>query len=271
MHVLILRPGEPGKSSLAIDAMVAALTSDGVSVSTLYPEQLPKDAPLPKADVVVLKDKTPLGREWGRRFHAAGVPTLSPYPATELCRDKLATNQRLAAAGLPVPECRKVERAEDIWELLAAGPVILKPIFGSQGKGIVVVEGPDEVPASLEGLMVQRYFAPDGLDRKIYRIGDEVFCIERVWPPKTLEEKQGRLIDLDERTLAVARACGDVIGSDVYGVDIIEHDGQPWIVDLSSFPGFKGVPDVGAKLAQVVEAAGRPLSPDAETRPLWGR
>ena len=46
--------------------------------------------------------------------------------------------------------------------------------------------------------------------------------------------------------------CGRLLGTEVYGVDVIEHEGRPWIVDLSSFPGFKGVPDAGARIARVV-------------------
>ena len=99
-----------------------------------------------------------------------------------------------------------------------------------------------------DAVMAQRFMTPDGPDRKIYRIGDEVFCVERVWPPTSYEDKLGRLVELPPAVEAVARACGDALGIDVYGVDVIEHQGEPYVVDLSSFPGFKGVPDAGRRL-----------------------
>ena len=37
----------------------------------------------------------------------------------------------------------------------------------------------------------------NGKDRKIYRIGAEVFCVERIWPPVTFADKLGRLVGLD--------------------------------------------------------------------------
>src|SRR2546427_663659 len=58
---------------------------------------------------------------------------------------------------------------------------------------------------------------------------------------------------------------------DLYGVDIIESDGKPYVVDVSSLPGFKGVPDAPRLLAQHIYAAaeraarGHPVLPDRAT------
>lgn len=240
-----------------VDDLTTALRMEGAEVTLLSPAQFTVDAPLPDADVVVLKDKTPSGLALGKRFHLKGVPTVSPYPATELCRDKFATNRVLTEAGIPVPPCYVVRDRDELLSLLEQGPVILKPIRGSKGRGIAVVESANEVPNIEYGeVFVQRYFKPDGLDLKVYRIGSECFCVERTWPPKTLEEKLGHLLELDDDVIRVVQACGDAVGSEVYGVDVIRHDGVPWVVDMSSFPGFKGVPDAGSRLAQVVIQAG---------------
>ncbi|MDN5570910.1 MAG: ATP-grasp domain-containing protein [Propionibacteriaceae bacterium] len=238
--------------------LVFALDSRGARVTHVHPEELEaRSQPLRRTDVCVLKAKTTDALRLGRRYHEAGIPTISPYPVTALCRDKLATNLVLEASGLPVPACVSVTQPDDVLRFLAEGPVILKPVRGSRGRGIRVVRGADDVPEDLgeEETLAQRYVAPDGLDRKIYRIGEEVFCVVRVWPPVTLQDKYGRLMPLDPATEEIARACGDVLGTDVYGVDIVEHEGRPWVVDLSSFPGFKGVPDAGVRLAERIMAA----------------
>ena len=114
----------------------------------------------------------------------------------------------------------------------------------------VVWDPEDLAESTLPGQqwLVQRLEQTASRDRKIYRIGDEVFCVERVWPPTSYEDKLGRLVELPPAVEAVARACGDALGIDVYGVDVIEHQGEPYVVDLSSFPGFKGVPDAGRRL-----------------------
>jgi lysine biosynthesis enzyme lysX len=254
MRVILLRSGSSGDSNPLLDALEAELRLAKVATISLFPAEMDSSVPIPRADVAVLKDKTPAGLEWGRRLHEAGIPTVSPYPVTVLCRDKLRTNQVLAQAGLPVPECRPVTGPEDLLPMLVDGPVILKPRRGSRGRGIQVIHDSTDVPASwgAEEMFVQRYYEPETLDRKIYRIGEDVFCVERVWPPVTLEEKRGRLIELDATTRELAMECGRVLGTDVYGVDVIEHEGRPWVVDLSSFPGFKGVPEAGARIAKVV-------------------
>ena len=55
--------------------------------------------------------------------------------------------------------------------------------------------------------------------------------------------------------------CGEAFGIDLFGVDIIERDGTPYIVDMNSFPGFRGVPDgiacVARYLYQAAERAAR--------------
>ena len=52
----------------------------------------------------------------------------------------------------------------------------------------------------------------------------------------------------------ITRRCGEAFGIDLYGVDIIYSAGSPYVVDINSFPGFKGVPDAGAHLAEYIAA-----------------
>lgn len=51
------------------------------------------------------------------------------------------------------------------------------------------------------------------------------------------------------------------MGIDVFGIDIVLSDGRPVVVDASSFPGFKGVPDAGRRLADyILDAARRTIN-----------
>src|SRR5437016_11392769 len=58
-------------------------------------------------------------------------------------------------------------------------------------------------------------------------------------------------------TRLVSDWSSDVCSSDLdlYGVDIIESDGTPYVVDMNSFPGFKSVPDAPLRLAKYLYAA----------------
>ena len=53
------------------------------------------------------------------------------------------------------------------------------------------------------------------------------------------------------------RRCGQAFGTDLFGVDIIESGGRPYVVDMSSIPGFRGVPDAAVRLAEYLYAAAR--------------
>src|SRR5205085_4175693 len=70
---------------------------------------------------------------------AAGVRILNPPRAVETCVDKYLTNVRLAAAGLPTPPTHVSQRADDALEAFGrlGGDVVLKPLFGSEGRGMV--------------------------------------------------------------------------------------------------------------------------------------
>ena len=52
----------------------------------------------------------------------------------------------------------------------------------------------------------------------------------------------------------IARRCGQAFGVELYGVDIIESGGRPYVVDVASVPGYKGVPDAPARLARHILA-----------------
>lgn len=58
--------------------------------------------------------------------------------AESIAQDKQLTKTMLTAAGVPVPEGREVESAEDAWEAAQsiAAPVVVKPVDGNHGRGV---------------------------------------------------------------------------------------------------------------------------------------
>src|SRR5207247_9306136 len=61
--------------------------------------------------------------------------------------------------------------------------------------------------------------------------------------------------------------CGQAFGIDLYGVDIIESEGKPYVVDMCSIPGFKGVPDAVPLLTRYFyEAAERGASGESPSQ-----
>lgn len=242
--------------------MVAALRDRGATVDLLGAgdEPLALTAGLPPYDLYVLKHSDEMGLTTGAVLHALGAATFNPYPVVAACRDKAVATRVLAAAGLPVPESHVVADPPAAAGLLGGGPLVVKPNRGSKGRGVQVVRRAGDLDAidPADGpFLVQRHHAPDGLDRKLYRIGDAVFCVARPWPAVTAQDKRGRLLAVDPALRRIAVGVGEALGIDLYGADVVYSDGQPWLVDVSSFPGFKGVPDAGGRLADRILAAAR--------------
>jgi hypothetical protein len=73
-----------------------------------------------------------------------GVPVVNSARAIERSVDKFYTTALLREAGLPTPETIACERAVDaVAAVRDIGAVVIKPLFGSLGHGIVRVSDPD--------------------------------------------------------------------------------------------------------------------------------
>jgi ribosomal protein S6--L-glutamate ligase len=73
--------------------------------------------------------------------------------------------------------------------------------------------------------------------------------VKKIFPARTQVEKRGEPFTPAPALCEIALRCGKAFGIDLYGVDIIESDGKPYVVDMCSMPGFKGVPDAASHLA----------------------
>jgi ribosomal protein S6--L-glutamate ligase len=250
---------EPGRASPIMPDVMRLLADRGATVGAIYPdeEDVTTSSRLTGHDLCVVKAKTARALRYAEAVHADGVATVNPYPVTALCRDKIATTEALRVAGVTVPRTFVEPDPRRLAPLLNDGPLVVKPYRGSQGRGVRVVRRTEDLAhlaAGPDPVMAQRYLPPDGRDQKIYRIGEEYFCVKRVWPPMTYADKLGEPAPVTGEVRELAHRCGEALGIDLYGVDVIVSRGQPFVVDLSSFPGFKGVPDVARRLAEYLHA-----------------
>ena len=81
------------------------------------------------------------------------VPVWNSAQAIERCVDKSMTTFLLKNAGLPTPPTFAVEgppRREEIAAASSTAPLVLKPLFGAQGRGIRLVRSLADLPAAEE-------------------------------------------------------------------------------------------------------------------------
>jgi ribosomal protein S6--L-glutamate ligase len=146
-------------------------------------------------------------------------------------------------------------------------PLILKPYLGHRGQGLRIVRDAREVDGMPEldvPMIAQEYIESSGEDLKLYVVGEEVFGVRKPFSPESFA-CAGRACDVDPAVRRIALRCGEALGLGLYGMDLIERDGRVWVVDVNTFPGYKGVPDVAPRIADYIEcvATGRIALPQA--------
>ena len=130
---------------------------------------------------------------WGSRQHrilAAETDRTSAI-GESIAQDKELTKSLLKSVGVPVPEGRPVRDAEEAWAVACeiGLPVVVKPQYGNQGRGVAVnLATREQVAAAFEAalqegssIMVEK-FAP-GCDHRLLVIGDAVVAAARREPP----------------------------------------------------------------------------------------
>jgi len=185
-----------------------------------------------------------------------GVPVINSPQAIERCVDKFYTTALLEQAGLPVPETIACERGADaIAAVREMGDVIVKPIFGSLGHGMVRVTDPDVALRVVEPLeqvgsifYVQRTIDHGGRDVRAFVVGGRVIgAIERTAPAgdwRTNVSRGGavRPFELPSEWAVLALRATVAVGADYAGVDLLpSRDGQVYVLEVNGIPGWKGL------------------------------
>jgi len=241
-----------------LEEMVWELSARGAKVDLIYPDvQTAKLADWRvDHDLYLLKSGTESALSMAGALHLLGAAILNPYPTTMMLRNKIIVTRTLQAAGIPTPETYITPDPEGLAPFLEDGPLIVKPYRGSRGEGVQIVTHPRELKeVPVDGpVLAQRYHKPDPgeADRKIYRIGDQIFGVNRIWPLRTYQDKYGEPFAVSSELSEIAMKCGEAFGLSLYGLDVVISNGQPYVVDVNKFGSFIGVPDAPARLAEYV-------------------
>jgi ribosomal protein S6--L-glutamate ligase len=205
------------------------------------------------------------------RLEAAGVIVFNPPKAIECAVDKYLTTARLAAAGLNVPETVVCEDSESALEAFArlGGDVVVKPLFGSEGRGIVRVSDPELALRTMRTLeriqailYVQRYVDHEGFDVRALVLDDRVLggirrrCngdFRANVSQNGLAEPYRLTAQEEESALRAAAATGARFA----GVDLLyDRQGMCYVIEVNAVPGWRAFAKVtGCDVAgRVIEA-----------------
>jgi RimK family alpha-L-glutamate ligase len=202
-----------------------------------------------------------------------GMLVVNSPRAIERSVDKFYTTALLREAGLPSPETVVCESASDAMTAVRhMGDVVIKPIFGSLGHGMVRVSDPDVALRIVRALehtrpvfYVQRAIDHGGRDVRVFVVGGRVLgAIERQaadgdWRTNVARGAAAKPFDLPATWAQLAVRAADAIGGDYAGVDLLpSRDGEVYVLEVNGIPGWEGLQkatglDVAGALVEHVE------------------
>jgi ribosomal protein S6--L-glutamate ligase len=197
-----------------------------------------------------------------------GVRVLNPPRAIEVCVDKYLAGVRLERAGLPVPPtlvCQDADSAMAAFGQLG-GDVVVKPLFGAEGRGMVRVSDPElawrcfrTLERLANVLYLQKFIPHPGWDLRVFVLAGRVLCAMRRhakndWRTNVAQGGRAEAVSLsneEERlALAACQACGAVVG----GVDLLPRpEGGYYVLEVNAVPGWRALaPATGVDVAAAI-------------------
>jgi len=187
----------------------------------------------------------------------AGVTVFNDARAIERTVDKAMTSFRLAHLGLPTPPtwvCESADAARDIAAPLFARGLVLvvKPLFGSQGEGIVRASSLAELAVLIPAggiYYLQEFVAAGGPPYRDWRVlvidGTARFAMERVsdhWVTNRAQGAQCIAAPLTPVLVQLAEAATRALDVDYAGVDLLRDvAGNWWIGEVNGVPAWWGL------------------------------
>ena len=217
-----------------------------------------------------------------------GVPVLNPPRSIRRVVDKAAMGRELAGAGVPTPPTWTGDAADLVDSVPTSEyPVIAKPAFGDNCRGVQVCGAPAELAALASGdeartgirpdetILVQPYLPSDGFDLKLYGAGRRAWAVRK--PSPMAESAAGARpypLALSPALRSLTQRCGEIFDLDLWGVDCIETPAGPLVIEVNEYPNYTGVGGASGAIADLLLAragAPRPVGASQRGSPVLSR
>ena len=193
-----------------------------------------------------------------RQFEQMNVFCLNGATGITNSRDKLRSLQILSRHDVGIPATEFVRSKADVLpaiERAGGAPVIIKLLEGTQGVGVILAESRKVAEAIIETLqsarqnvLIQKFVAESkGRDVRAFVVGDRVVAaMRRVAQGQEFRSNVHRggsteSVRLDERYERTAIRAAQIMGLRVAGVDMLEGQDGPQIMEVNSSPGLEGI------------------------------
>lgn len=245
-----------GHKVKVLDTLKFAIDLEEQNPELYYRQKLLNDydAVIPRVGASV----TYFGTAIVRQFQQMSVFCANSADGILVSRDKLKSLQLLSKHKIGIPKTAFVRDKKDVLpaiERVGGAPVIIKLIEGTQGIGVLLAETKDTAISIIEllqsqkqNLLIQKFVAESkGKDIRAFVVGDQVVAaIRRVAQGTEFRSNihrggKAENIELSEEYREAAIKATQIMGLHVAGVDMLESNTGPQILEVNSSPGLEGI------------------------------
>jgi ribosomal protein S6--L-glutamate ligase len=131
--------------------------------------------------------------------------------------------------------------------------VVLKPLFGSEGRGITRLNDENLALRAFKMLTqlgavlyLQEFIEHEGHDIRLLLIGDRVLGMRRHnqvdWRTNISRGATAQAFTPDDSLIDLARRAAGAVGAPLAGVDLLPgKDGRLYTIEVNAVPGWKGL------------------------------
>ncbi|TXB63998.1 30S ribosomal protein S6--L-glutamate ligase [Vicingus serpentipes] len=253
----LIEAGEKRKHEM----LVVDHTKCDLVIEKKKPQIFYKGKPLEDVDAVIPRigaSVTFFGTAVVRQFEMMKSFTAVESQALVRSRDKLRSLQILARAGLGLPKTAFTNYSKDVKSVIknvGGAPLVIKLLEGTQGVGVVLAENKNAAESVLEAfnglkarVIVQEFIKEaGGADIRAFVVdGVVVGAMKRQGKEGEFRSNLHRggsasIIELTDEEENAALKAAKVLGLGIAGVDMLQSERGPLIMEVNSSPGLEGI------------------------------
>jgi len=193
-----------------------------------------------------------------RQFEQMGTFCLNSSRGIATSRDKLLALQILSRHDIGIPPTSFVRDRKDVLaaiERVGGAPVIIKVLEGTQGVGVILADTLKVAEAIVETLqsakqnvLLQKFVSESkGRDVRAFVVGERVVAAMRRVAQghefRSNVHRGGRTeaVQLEKEYERTAIRAAQILGLRVAGVDMLEGEDGPQVMEVNSSPGLEGI------------------------------
>ncbi len=209
-----------------------------------------------------------------QRIESSGRLVLNAPKAIEVAVDKYLALAKLQAAGLPVPRTETSQTVDEAMESFhrLGQDVVIKPLFGSEGRGITRITDPAIAERTCKLLIqlgaviyLQEFVAHEGHDLRLLTLGPDVLGMRRSnrldWRTNVSRGAVCERLEVTSQLGDLARRAAAAVGAVMAGVDLLPaKDGRLLVIEVNAVPGWRALAktldvDVARRVLQLLSGS----------------